>query len=207
VGEDAPPDRSTPFATRSLTPECRPAVPFPGGSSDEAWRYSSLARLWSWSLIVVGGLLLLLSIAIQAARTRASPGAVHLRYHWITGRRSSRSSGCGCAGPRCRRCAAWAARATGPRRPGQPARWRRCAGHRHLLVGGAAADLPDRRRSRRPAEGVVVGVLAARGAATLEDAAIRAAEEAEGGGFMPRAGAPLASAASWFDLRRDARPA
>ena len=35
-------------------------------TDEKLWRYASLARLWSWSLIVVAGLLLLLSIAIQA---------------------------------------------------------------------------------------------------------------------------------------------
>ena len=43
---------------------------YPDGVSqggEKLWGYASLARLWSWTLIVVAGLLLLLSIGIQAA--------------------------------------------------------------------------------------------------------------------------------------------
>ena len=40
----------------------------PGVAQDgeKLWGYASLARLWSWTLIAVAGLLLLLSIALQA---------------------------------------------------------------------------------------------------------------------------------------------
>ena len=35
-------------------------------SGEKLWRYASLARLWSWTLIGVSGALLALSVALQA---------------------------------------------------------------------------------------------------------------------------------------------
>ncbi len=160
-------------------------------SDEKLWRYASLARLWSWSLIVVAGLLLLLSIAIQAGGDEGLSGTLvrdAARGHRRDRRRScSRSSACGCAAPRCRPVRLpQAVRATGPRRlEASPRDWRRWAAVTGaiLLVGGAAmlVFLIGVLGTGGTAEGVVVGVIAAWGAATLEDVRrIRATEAAEG---------------------------
>ena len=160
-------------------------------STDEKlWRYSSLARLWSWSLIVVAGLLLLLSIAIQAGADEGLGGRWFATLLGVTGltgvvlfplfriwlRRTALPS---VRLPQ-------AVRATGPRRlEASPRDWRRWAivTGGVLLVGGAAmlVFLIGVLGPGGTAEGVVVGVLAAWGAATLEDVRrIRAAEVADG---------------------------
>ena len=55
-------------------------------STDEKlWRYSSLARLWSWSLIVVAGLLLLLSVAIQGGADEGLGGRWFATLLGVTG--------------------------------------------------------------------------------------------------------------------------
>ena len=188
-------------------------------SSDEKlWRYSSLARLWSWSLIVVGGLLLLLSIAIQAGSDEGLTGrwfATILGITGITGallfplfrvwlRRAALPS---LRLPQ-------AVRATGPRRlEASPRDWRRWAlvTGAILLIGGAALliFLIGVLGRGGTAEGVVVGMLAAWGAATLEDVRrIRAAEEAEGRRYYASCRRPsgVGSKLVWIS-GRDARPA
>lgn len=159
-------------------------------SDEKLWRYSSLASLWSWSLIAVGGLLLLLSVAIQAGTEEGLGGRWFGTLLGITGvtgvvlfpffrvwlRRTAMPS---VRLPQ-------AVRATGPRRlEASPRDWRRWAAVTGaiLLVGGAAmlVFLIGVLGSGGTAEGVVVGMLAAWGAATLEDVRrIRAAETAEG---------------------------
>jgi hypothetical protein len=160
-------------------------------STDEKlWRYSSLARLWSWSLIAVAGALLLLSVAIQAGSDDGLDGRWFATLLGITGvtgvllfplfrvwlRKSAMPSG----------RLSQAVRATGPRRlEASPRDWRRwaLATGGVLLVGGAAmlVFLIGVLGPGGTAEGVVVGMLAAWGAATLEDVRrISAAEAAEG---------------------------
>jgi hypothetical protein len=159
-------------------------------SDEKLWRYSSLARLWSWCLIVVAGLLLLLSIALQAGADEGLGSRWFAALIGITGltgillyplfrvwlRRTALPS---VRLPQ-------AVRATGPRRlEASPRDWRRwaLATGAVLLVGGAAmlVFLVGVLGRGGTAEGVVVGMLAAWGAATLEDARrIRAIEAAEG---------------------------
>ena len=159
-------------------------------TEEKLWRYASLARLWPWSLIVVAGLLLLLSIAIQAGDDEGlSPRwfATLLGVTGVTGvvlfplfrvwlRRAALPS---VRLPQ-------AVRASGPRRlEASPRDWRRwtAVSGAILLVGGAAllVFLIGVLGKGGTAEGVVVGMIAAWGAATLEDVRrIRAAEAAEG---------------------------
>lgn len=161
-----------------------------GESGEKLWRYASLARLWSWCLIVVAGLLLLLSIALQAGADEGVDSRWFAALFGITGvtgillyplfrvwlRRTALPS---VRLPQ-------AVRATGPRRlEASPRDWRRWAlvTGAILLVGGAAmlVFLVGVLGRGGTAEGVVVGMLAAWGAATLEDVRrIRAAEAAEG---------------------------
>ncbi len=160
-------------------------------SADEKlWRYASLARLWSWSLIVVAALLLPLSVAIQAGSDEGLSGRWFATLIGITGLTGAllfplfrvwlRST----AMPSVR--LPQAVRATGPRRLEATARdWRRWAlvSGGVLLAGGAAVlvFLIGVLGAGGTAEGVVVGMIAAWGAATLEDVRrIRAAEDAEG---------------------------
>lgn len=159
-------------------------------SGEKLWGYASLARLWSWCLIVVSGLLLLLSIALQAGAVEGLSSrwfAAVIGVSGVTGillyplfrvwlRRSALPS---VRLPQ-------AVRATGPRRlEASPRDWRRWAlvTGAILLVGGAAMllFLVGVLGRGGTAEGVVVGMIAAWGAATLEDARrIRAIEAAEG---------------------------
>lgn len=157
---------------------------------EKLWGYASLARLWSWTLIVVAGLLLLLSIAIQAATDEgleAGWWAAALGITGVTGvlcypffRVWLRKS----ALPSVR--LPQAVRASGPRRlEATPRDWRRWALFTGvvLLVGGAAmlTFLIGVLGRGGTAEGVVVGMLAAWGLATLDDARrITAIEAAEG---------------------------
>lgn len=154
------------------------------------WGYVGLARLFSWTLVVVAGLLLALSVGIQAATDEGLDArwwSAALGITGITGvicyplfrvwlRRGALPSS------RLHQ----AVRASGPRRLEASARdWRRWAAFSGavLTVGGAAmlTFLIGVLGRGGTAEGVVVGMLAAWGAATLEDAArIRARERAEG---------------------------
>ncbi|HEX2503290.1 MAG TPA: hypothetical protein VHK00_05060 [Miltoncostaeaceae bacterium] len=159
-------------------------------SDEKLWRYANLARLWSWSLIVVAGLLLLLAIAIQAGSDGGASGRWFATLLGVTGltgvllfplfRVWLRKA----ALPSVR--LPQAVRATGPRRlEASPRDWRRwaVASGAILLVGGAAmlVFLIGVLGTGGTAEGVVVGMVAAWGAATLEDVGrIRAAEAAEG---------------------------
>lgn len=157
---------------------------------EKLWGYASLARLWSWTLIVVAGLLLLLSIALQAGADEGLDSwwwAAALGITGITGvicyplfRVWLRKT----ALPSVR--LPQAVRATGPRRlEATPRDWRRWAIFTGavVFVGGAAmlTFLIGVLGRGGTAEGVVVGMLAAWGLATLEDARrIRSIEAAEG---------------------------
>ena len=159
-------------------------------TGEKLWGYASLARLWSWTLIGVAAVLLLASIGMQAGTDEG----LDLRWYGaafgITG-----VTGIICyplfrvwlrktALPSVR--LPQAVRATGPRRlEATPRDWRRWALFTAviLLVGGFAmlVFLVGVLGRGGTAEGVVVGMLAAWGAATLEDVRrIRAAERAEG---------------------------
>jgi hypothetical protein len=159
-------------------------------TGEKLWRYASLARLWSWTLIGVSVALLALSVAIQAGTAEG------VDQRWL-------SAALGITGltgvisyPLFR---VWlrktalpsvrlpqAVRASGPRRlEATPRDWRRWAGLTAaiLLVGGAAmlVFLVGVLGRGGTAEGVVVGMLAAWGAATLTDVRrILEAERAEG---------------------------
>jgi hypothetical protein len=157
---------------------------------EKLWRYEALARLWSWSLIGVAGALLALSAALQAGVDEGVDArwvGVALGVTGITGvvffpllrvwlRRS--------ALPSLR--LSQATKASGPRRlEASPGDWRRWGTVTvlALLVGGAAmlAFLVAVLGGGGTAEGVVAGILAAWGLATLEDARrVRRVEEAEG---------------------------
>jgi hypothetical protein len=158
-------------------------------SGEKLWGYESLARLFSWTLIVVSGLMLLLSIALQAATDEGLDSRWYAAALGITGLTGVISY------PLFR---VWlrktalpsvrlpqAVRASGPRRlEATPRDWRRWAAFSGavLTVGGAAmlTFLIGVLGRGGTAEGVVVGMLAAWGAATLEDARrIRAVERAE----------------------------
>ncbi len=157
---------------------------------EKLWGYASLARLWSWTLIVVAVLLLGLSIAIQAATEEGLDArwwAAALGITGLTGvisypffRVWLRKT----ALPSVR--LPQAVRASGPRRlEATPRDWRRWALFTGvvILVGGAAmlTFLIGVLGRGGTAEGVVVGMLAAWGLATLEDARrIRSIEAAEG---------------------------
>ena len=188
-------------------------------TDEKLWRYASLARLWSWSLIVVAGLLLLLSIAIQAgddeglgARWFATllgvtgvTGALLFPLFRVWLRRAALPS---VRLPQ-------AVRATGPRRlEASPRDWRRWAvvSGAILLVGGAAmlVFLIGVLGKGGTAEGVVVGIIAAWGAATLEDVRrIRATEAAEGRRYYAACRRPTGVGRKlvWVAGRDAARPA
>lgn len=159
-------------------------------SGEKLWGYASLARLFSWTLIAVSGLMLLLSIGLQAATEEGLDSRWYAAAFGITGLTGVISY------PLFR---VWlrktalpsvrlpqAVRASGPRRlEATPRDWRRWAVFSGvvLTVGGAAmlTFLIGVLGRGGTAEGVVVGMLAAWGAATLEDVRrIRAVERAEG---------------------------
>lgn len=159
-------------------------------SGERLWRYSGLARLWSWTLIAGAGVLLALGALLQAG---AEEG-VDLRWLGVTVgvtglsgvifypllrvwlRRSALPS---VHLPR-------ASRAAGPRRlEASASDWRRWAvvTAAVVFVGGGAMlmFLVGVLGRGGTAEGVVAGTLAAWGLATLEDARrIERAEVAEG---------------------------
>lgn len=159
-------------------------------SGEKLWRYSSLARLWSWALIGTAAALLALSVAMEAGTDEgidswwlgAAVGVTGLTgvilfplfRVWL--RKSALPS---VRLPQ-------ATRASGPRRlEASPADWRRWAviTSAVLLLGGAAmlVFLVGVLGRGGTAEGVVVGMLAAWGLATLEDARrIRRTEDSEG---------------------------
>jgi hypothetical protein len=159
-------------------------------TGEKLWRYASLARLWSWTLIIVSVVLLGLSVAIQAGTEEG------LGQRWL----SAALGITGLTGVICyplfrvwlRKTALpsvrlpQAVRASGPRRlEATPRDWRRWAGVTAsiLLIGGAAmlVFLVGVLGRGGTAEGVVVGMLAAWGAATLTDVRrIVEAERAEG---------------------------
>lgn len=159
-------------------------------TGEKLWGYASLARLWSWTLIGVAVLLLGLSLAIQAATDEG------LSARWLgTALGITGVTGIIClplfrlwlgktALPSVR--LAQAVRAGGPRRlEATPRDWRRWGAFTSvvLVVGGSAmlVFLIGVLGRGGTAEGVVVGMLAAWGAVTLQDVrAIRAAEAAEG---------------------------
>lgn len=159
-------------------------------SGEKLWGYASLARLFSWTLIAVSGLMLLLSIGLQAATEEGLDSRWYAAAFGITGLTGVISY------PLFR---VWlrktalpsvrlpqAVRASGPRRlEATPRDWRRWAAFSGvvLTVGGAAmlTFLIGVLGRGGTAEGVVVGMLAAWGAATLEDVRrIRAIERDEG---------------------------
>ena len=158
-------------------------------TGEKLWGYASLARLFSWTLIAVAGLMLLLSIGLQAATDEGLDARWYAAAFGITG-----VTGIICY-PLLRvwlRKAALpsvrlpqAVRASGPRRlEASPRDWRRWAAFSGLVltVGSAAmlTFLIGVLGRGGTAEGVVVGMLAAWGAATLEDARrIRATERSE----------------------------
>ena len=159
-------------------------------TGEKLWGYASLARLFSWTLIVVAGLMLLLSIALQAGSDEGLTSWWFAAAFGITG-----LTGVLCyplfrvwlrkaALPSVR--LPQAVRAGGPRRlEATPRDWRRWAAFSGIVltVGGAAmlTFLIGVLGRGGTAEGVVVGMLAAWGAATLEDARrIESVERTEG---------------------------
>ena len=156
---------------------------------EKLWRYSRLARLWSWSLIVAAVVLLGLTFAIRAS----SDDGVDLRFLAVV---AAVTGGTGliffpflrvwlrrAALPSLR--LHQATKASGPRRlEASASDWRRWSivTGLILIVGGAAMliFLVGVLGPGGTAEGVVVGTLAAWGLATLEDTRrIEAAEAAE----------------------------
>lgn len=157
---------------------------------EKLWPYATLARLWSWTLIGVAAALLALSFALQAAAEEGLSGfwtatalavsggtaLVLLPLFRLWFRRATLPS---LLLPR-------ATRSRGPRRlEASPRDWRRWGVLTGVvvLVGGAAmlTFLVGVLGRGGTAEGVVVGMLAAWGLATLDDARrIRRIEAEEG---------------------------
>jgi hypothetical protein len=147
---------------------------------EKLWRYAALARMWSWCLIGVAGALLVVAVGIQAGSEDGLSArwlGIALGVSGLTGvlffpllrvwlRRS--------ALPSVRLADAKRERGTPRRLEAAPADWRRWSAFTAalLLVGGAAmlTFLVGVLGRGGTAEGVVVGVLAAWGLATLEDA-------------------------------------
>lgn len=161
-----------------------------GVDGEKLWPYATLARLWSWTLIGVSLALLALSFALQAGADEGLTGfwiATTLAISGVTAlvlvplfrvwfRRATLPS---LLLPR-------ATRARGPRRlEASPRDWRRWGAITVtiMLVGGAAmlTFLIGVLGRGGTAEGVVVGMLAAWGLATLDDVRrIRRIEAEEG---------------------------
>ena len=146
---------------------------------EKLWGYAALARLWSWSLIGAGIVLMAVAIALQAGSDRGldarwfgialgvtgATGAIIYPFLRVWLRRSALPS---VYLPK-------ATKATGPRRlEASRGDWRGWAAITVaiLLVGGAAmlAFLIGVLGRGGTAEGVVVGFFLAWGLATLEDA-------------------------------------
>ncbi len=167
-----------------------PSLPWRPVTGEKLWRYTSLVRLWSWALIGVAAALLALSFAMEAGTEEGIDlwwlgavigvtgltGAILFPLFRVWLRKAALPS---VRLPQARR-------ASGPRRlEATPSDWRRWAVVTALvlLVGGAAmlVFLVGVLGRGGTAEGVVVGMLAAWGLATLEDARrIRRTEDAEG---------------------------
>jgi hypothetical protein len=158
---------------------------------EKLWRYAALARMWSWCLIGVAGALLAIAVGIQAGTDDGLSArwlGIALGVSGLTGvvffpllRVWLRRSGL----PSVRLGDATRERGTPRRLEAAPADWRRWAALTAalLLIGGAAmlTFLVGVLGRGGTAEGVVVGVLAAWGLATLEDARrIERIERAEG---------------------------
>lgn len=179
--EDGRPSRRVRGTAASLPPMAR--------GDEKLWRYADLARLWSLSLIGVGIALLGLAVALQAGSADGLSGTWFAAAFGVAGistiilyplfrvwlRKSL---------PSVRLVDA--SRATGGRRlEASPRDWRRWTLLTALVlfVGGAAmmVFLIAVLGGGGTAEGVVAGVLAAWGAATLHDVArIRRTEHDEG---------------------------
>jgi len=154
------------------------------------WHYASLARLWSWSL-VAGAVLLL---GIGAALRATTQEGIDLRWLGVVVGVSGGTAVLAFPALRLwlRRSALpslrlpQAVRARGPRRlQAAPSDWRRWAVLTTMILtaGGAAmmVFLVGMLGGGGTAEGVVVGLLAAWGVATLEDARrIERTERSEG---------------------------
>ncbi len=187
-------------------------------SDERLWGYASLARLWSWTLIAVAGVLLAFAMALEAGYGEGLTSRWFATLIGITGVTGvisfpffrvwlSRS-----ALPSVR--LHQAVRATGPRRlEATPRDWRRWGLFTVaiLLVGGAAMMmfLIGVLGRGGTAEGVVVGMLAAWGAATLVDVGrIREMEAVEGRRYYAACRRPTGCAnhLAWLP-RRDPAPA
>ncbi len=188
-------------------------------TGEKLWGYASLARLFSWTLIVVAWLMLLLSIALQAGTDEGLTGRWYAAAFGIAG-----LTGVLCyplfrvwlrkaALPSVR--LPQAVRASGPRRlEATPRDWRRWALFSGvvLTVGSAAmlTFLIGVLGRGGTAEGVVVGMLAAWGAATLEDARrIGSVERAEGRRYYAACRRPtgVGNKLVWLPRRAPAGPA
>ncbi len=173
----------------------------PPDDSEKLWRYADVARLWSWSLILVAISLLGLSVALQAGSTDG------LDAMWFVATFAITTATGGILYPLfrvwLRRTAlpsvrlADAVRSAGRRHlEASPRDWRRWSVITAVVmfVGGAAmlVFLIGVLGGGGTAEGVVVGVIAAWGATTLEDVRrIRRTEVAEGRRYYARCRRPL----------------
>lgn len=185
-------------------------------SDERLWGYASLARLWSWTLIGVAGVLVLFAVALEAGYGEGLTSRWFATVIGITGITGiicfpffrvwlSRS-----ALPSVR--LHQAVRATGPRRlEATPRDWRRWGLFTVaiLLVGGAAmmVFLIGVLGRGGTAEGVVIGMLAAWGAATLVDVGrIRELEAIEGRRYYAACRRPtgVGNHLVWLPARRGA---
>lgn len=154
------------------------------------WRYSRLARVWSWSLVVSAGILLVVAVLIRAG----SADGIDLRWLGVVVAVTGVTGVLGYPLLRVwlRRSAMPSLRLTQAERSSGPrllhagrSEWRRWSVVTTLIltVGGTAmmTFLIGVLGAGGTAEGVVVGLLAAWGFATLDDARhIDRAEEAQG---------------------------
>jgi hypothetical protein len=166
------------------------------------WHYASLARLWSWSLVVSAGLLLGVAAALRAGTDEG----IDPRWLGIVVAVAGVTGVLGYPALR-----VWLARSampslrlsqaqkdTGPRRlPAAPGDWRRWSilTTTILTMGGSAmlVFLVGVLGGGGTAEGVVVGLLAAWGLATLGDARqIERSERAEGRRYYAAVARPAA---------------
>ena len=182
------------------------------------WHYASLARLWSWSLVVTAGLLLGIAAALRAGTEEG----IDLRWLGIV---VAVSGGTGILGYPALRM--WLARSampslrlpqaqkdSGPRRlPAAPGDWRRWSilTTAILTAGGTAmmTFLIGVLGGGGTAEGVVVGLLAAWGLATLGDAhRIERSEREEGRRYYAAVARPAAVGDHlvWMPADRDVSP-
>ena len=167
------------------------------------WHYASLARLWSWALVVSAVLLLGVAAAVRASTDEG----IDLRWLGVVVAITGVSGVLGypalsvwlarSAMPSLRLCQAQ--EASGPRRlPAAPSDWRRWSvvTTAVLTVGGSAMliFLVGVLGGGGTAEGVVVGLLAAWGLATLGDArGIENTERAEGRRYYAAVARPASS--------------